>query len=54
LPASPGWAITRDREPIEDASSIEAALNKWILPAIGDMPLAGAKAMKNRLSHTPW
>ena len=34
------WAITRDREPIKDASSVEAALNKWILPAIGDMPLA--------------
>jgi integrase len=33
------WAITRDREPIKDASSVEAALNKWILPAIGDMPL---------------
>jgi integrase len=34
------WAVTRDREPVKDASSIEAALNKWILPAIGDMPLA--------------
>ena len=34
------WATTRDREPIKDASSVEAALNKWILPAIGDMPLA--------------
>jgi integrase len=33
------WGITRDREPIKDASSVEAALNKWILPAIGDMPL---------------
>ena len=33
------WAITRDREPIRDSSSIEAALNKWILPAIGDLPL---------------
>jgi integrase len=33
------WAITRDREPIRDTSSIEAALNKWILPAIGDLPL---------------
>jgi len=32
-------AVTRDREPIKDASSVEAALNKWILPAIGDMPL---------------
>ena len=34
------WATTRDREPIRDASSIEAALNKWILPAFGDLPLA--------------
>lgn len=33
------WATTRDREPIKDSSSIEAALNKWILPAIGDLPL---------------
>jgi hypothetical protein len=33
------WAITRDREPIRDSSSIEAALNKWILPAIGELPL---------------
>ena len=33
------WAITRDREPIRDSSSIEATLNKWILPAIGDFPL---------------
>jgi len=33
------WAVTRYREPIKDASSVEAALNKWILPAIGDMPL---------------
>jgi len=33
------WVQTRDREPIKDASSIEAALNKWILPAIGDLPL---------------
>jgi integrase len=33
------WAVTRDREPIKDAGSVEAALNKWILPAIGDMPL---------------
>ncbi len=34
------WVQTRDREPIKDASSIEAALNRWILPAIGDLPLA--------------
>ena len=33
------WAKTRDREPIKDTSSIEAALNKWILPAVGDLPL---------------
>ena len=24
------WAVNRDREPIKDASTIEAALNKWI------------------------
>ena len=30
---------TRDRKPIKDTSSIEAALNKWILPKIGDLPL---------------
>jgi integrase len=34
------WVQTRDRKPIKDASSIEAALNKWILPQIGDLPLA--------------
>ena len=33
------WAKTRDREPIKDISSIEAALNKWILPEIGDLSL---------------
>jgi integrase len=33
------WAVTRDREPIKDASGVKAALNKWILPAIGDLPL---------------
>jgi integrase len=37
------WAVSRDREPIKDASSIQAALNKWILPAIGDTPLGNAK-----------
>ena len=36
------WAGTRDWEPTRDLRSIEAALNKWILPAIGDMPLANA------------
>ena len=34
------WVQTRDREPIKDASSIQAALKKWILPEIGDLPLA--------------
>lgn len=33
------WAVTRSREPIKDATSIRAAFNKWILPAIGDLPL---------------
>jgi integrase len=33
------WVKTRDREPIKDTSSMEAALNKWILPAIGDLSL---------------
>ncbi len=34
------WVENRDREPIKDSSGIEAALNKWILPEIGDLPLA--------------
>lgn len=34
------WVQTRDRQPIKDASSIKAALNRWILPEIGDFPLA--------------
>jgi integrase len=33
------WAVTRDREPIKDAASLNAAFNKWILPVIGNMPL---------------
>jgi len=33
------WVVTRDREPLKDAHSIQAALNKWILPSIGDMLL---------------
>jgi integrase len=33
------WVKTRDREPIKHTSSLEAALNKWILPEIGDLPL---------------
>jgi hypothetical protein len=43
------WAGTRHREPIKDLSSIEAALNKWIVPAIGDLPLANV----NNLSVKP-
>jgi len=39
------WIVSRDREPVKDASSIEAALNKWILPAIGDLPLANINNM---------
>jgi integrase len=34
------WVQTRDRERIKDTSSIEAALNKWILPEIGDLSLS--------------
>src|ERR1700720_180986 len=34
------WVKTRDREPIKHTSSLEAALNKWILPEIGKLPLA--------------
>ena len=33
------WVVTRDRKPLKDARSIQAALDKWILPAVGDMPL---------------
>jgi integrase len=33
------WIQIRGREPIKHTSSIEAALNKWILPEIGDLPL---------------
>jgi integrase len=33
------WVRTRDREPLKDTSSLEAALNKWILPEVGDLPL---------------
>jgi integrase len=33
------WVRTRDREPLKDTSSLEAALNKWILPKVGDLPL---------------
>jgi hypothetical protein len=31
------WATTRDREPLKGSSSLEAALNKWILPCLGDL-----------------
>jgi len=33
-------AVTRNREPIRDTTSIEGAFNKWIFPEIGDLPLA--------------
>jgi len=39
------WVEIRDREPIRDTSSIEAALNKWILPEIGDLGLAHVNNM---------
>jgi integrase len=34
------WAGTRGRKPVKDLVSVEGALNKWVLPVIGDMPLA--------------
>src|SRR5713101_6383043 len=34
------WAGSRDRKRIKDLVSVEGALNKWILPVIGDLPLA--------------
>jgi hypothetical protein len=33
-------ATTRNRKPIEDPTSIQGALRKWINPAIGDLPLS--------------
>jgi integrase len=33
-------ATTRNRKPIQDATSIEGALRKWINPVIGDLPLS--------------
>jgi integrase len=33
-------AISRKRNPLRDTVSIEGAMNKWIYPAIGDLPLA--------------
>ncbi len=32
-------ATTRNRRPLRDTVSIEGAFNKWIYPAIGDLPL---------------
>lgn len=32
-------ATTRNRKPLRDTVSIEGAFNKWIYPAIGDLPL---------------
>jgi hypothetical protein len=34
------WAGSRDQKRIKDLVSVEGALNKWILPVIGDLPLA--------------
>jgi hypothetical protein len=33
-------AVTRNRKPIRDTTSIEGAFRKWIFPEIGDLPLA--------------
>lgn len=33
-------AISRKRNPLRHTGSIEGAMNKWIYPAIGDLPLA--------------
>ena len=33
-------AVSRNRKPIRSTASIEGAMDKWILPSIGDMPLA--------------
>jgi integrase len=33
-------AVSRKRKPLRDTVSIEGAMNKWIYPAIGDLPLA--------------
>lgn len=43
------WAVTRNREPIKDAASIRAAFNKWILPALGDMPLGNVNNVTVKL-----
>jgi integrase len=33
-------AVSRKRNPLRDTVSVEGAMNKWIYPAIGDVPLA--------------
>ena len=33
-------AVSRKRNPLRDTVSIEGAMNKWIYPEIGDLPLA--------------
>lgn len=33
-------AVSRNRKPLRDTVSIEGAMTKWILPTIGDLPLA--------------
>ncbi len=33
-------AVTRKRNPLRDTTSIDAAFNKWVYPAIGDQPLS--------------
>jgi hypothetical protein len=33
-------AVSRKRNPLRDTVSVEGALNKWVYPAIGDMPLS--------------
>lgn len=42
-------AVSRNRRPIRNTTSIEGALNKWILPLLGDLPLA----MVDNLSVKP-
>src|SRR5262249_32226825 len=33
-------AVSRKRNPLRETVSVEGAMNKWIYPAIGDLPLA--------------
>lgn len=42
-------AVSRNRKPVSDTTSIEGALRKWILPEIGDLPLS----MVDNLSVKP-